>query len=137
MEFCHQDGMGGIASGLLIAATAYLAYVGYNNGSIFQTTVFVGALGGMVHEVLRSNGRFVLPRLDASTQDYYLGGLFGLISGGVAGLLLAQGLPPGVVSTQLIGQAFLAGLGLKSVSEALSAKRPYLARQNPEKQTGQ
>jgi hypothetical protein len=119
-------GPGQVASMLAIGSTVGLAWLCYYYREVFLTAVFVGALGGIVHELAQSNGRFILPHEDEDLQGkgVYLGGLFGLISGGVAGLILAQGLPEGEVSTRLLSEAFLAGLGLKGFAEAVATRRP-------------
>ncbi len=109
-----------IASVFLVLA---LAWAGYAAGSAMFTAVFAGAIGGLVHEIAQSNGQFMLP-YDDGKGNYYLGGLFGLVAGGVAGLLLTQGLGAAAVSEALVSEAFLAGLGLKGFADAVAAKRP-------------
>lgn len=101
-----------------------LGWLSYSRNNLFLTAIFAGALGGIIHEIAQSNGRFIMPHEDPIAKDVYLGGLFGLISGGVAGLILSQGLVEGAVSTRLVSEAFLAGLGLKGFAEAVATKRP-------------
>ncbi len=123
LELSDADGIGAATTAVAIVVAAALAYLNYRDNIVLLTAIFVGALGGIVHELAQSNGSFVLPHRIGN--DYYLGGLFGLVAGGVAGLILAQGFASGTsVSTQLLSESFLAGLGLKGVSEAVSGARP-------------
>jgi hypothetical protein len=121
---------GQIVSVLSIAITAYLAWYAYHKPSSFETAVFVGALGGITHELFQSQGKFMMPQYDKAKGEYYLGGLFGLIEGGVAGLILAQGKPGSLSLFQLLSEAFLAGLALKGVAEAVTPPGPNNPSQN-------
>jgi hypothetical protein len=108
----------------LIAIVAVVVAAGLsavtNHASI--TVVLVGAIGGLVHEIAQSSGKYVLPnlRIDSNncTQDVCLGGLYGLISGGVAGLLLLRGMGQTIVSPQVLSEAFLAGVAVKGITDA-------------------
>ncbi len=67
----------------------------------------------------------IVPKPGKERGDIYLGGLFGLIAGAVAGLLVAQGLPSSsAISNGWLSEFFLAGLGLKGFSEAVATRRP-------------
>ena len=115
---------GQIVSVFSIAITAYLAWYAYHKPSAFETAIFVGALGGITHELFQSQGKFMMPQYDKAKGEYYLGGLFGLIEGGVAGMILAQGNTVNPISIQLLSEAFLAGLALKGVAEAVTPPGP-------------
>ncbi len=114
---------GAIASGAFVLATFIVAIVSYSS-NLFAIVIAMGALGGVVHEVAQSKGTIVFPRPDLN-GDYYLGALYGLVAGGIAGLILAQGVPASAsATTQLVSEAFFAGLGLKGFSEAVTPNRP-------------
>ena len=112
-----------VVSIVSVLGIAVLAWISYAENSVFFTAILVGATGGLVHEIAQSNGRFILPQRDTK-DDWYLGGLFGLVAGGVSGIILVSGLAETPVSTRLIGEAFLAGLGLKGFADAVAAQRP-------------
>jgi hypothetical protein len=102
-----------------IALSTIFAALSFVGGSGALTAIFVGALGGLVYELAQSNGAFFMPTVQ--NGSLYLGGLFGLIGGGVAGVLLAQGLQtPDPVSFVLVSQSFLAGATFKGFSEAVA-----------------
>lgn len=105
-----------------IIAVSVLSWVSFDEGSVLFTAIFVGAMGGLVHEIAQSNGRFMLP--NTKNGEVYLGGLYGLVAGGVAGLLIAQGLATTAVGVGLLSESFLAGLALKGVSDAVAGTRP-------------
>ena len=108
----------------IVIAVVVAAY-GVTSSNVLLTAISVGAVGGLVHEVAQSNGKVIVPKPDEGSGDIYLGGLFGLIAGGVAGLLVAQGLPgSAAVTNSWLSEFFLAGLGLKGFSEAVATKRP-------------
>ncbi len=48
-------------------------------------------LGGLLHELVQSQGKFVLPNT-ADNGNLALGGLVGVITGGIAGVVLYSGL---------------------------------------------
>jgi hypothetical protein len=86
----------------------------------FVVAVFGGALGGLFHEIIQSGGKYILPDLDES-GNFVLGGLIGIITGGVAGLLLYEGLlGPGsvVLDAKLAVGAIVAGLAVKGIADA-------------------
>ncbi len=123
VTFSAKSYAGATATGVFVLATLLIAIAGYSSNP-FATVIAVGAFGGLVHEIAQSKGTIVFPRPDAN-GNYYLGALYGLIAGGVAGLILAQGVPTSAsTTTQLVSEAFLAGLGLKGVSEAVTPNRP-------------
>ena len=115
-----------LASVLSILATVVLAWVSFATNNVLLAPIFLGAMGGMIHEIAQSNGKFILPTRDTD-GNWYLGGLFGLIAGGVAGLLLAQGLKETTVGVGLVSESFLAGLALKGFADAVAATRPQAA----------
>jgi hypothetical protein len=123
IENLHSKEWRGITVTVIaLVTTVFLVSYASRFNDILVAAISCGALGGIVHEVARSNGRFVLPKADHDT--YYLGGLFGLISGGVAGLLLAQGFTGEHVTRSLLVETFLAGLALKGFAEAAATRRP-------------
>jgi len=81
--------------------------------------ICIGAFGGLAHELVQSQGKYMLPAQDG--ENYCLGGLMGLIEGAIAGVLLIQGQTgtPALSQTLLIS-AFLAGLALKGVSDSVN-----------------
>lgn len=90
----------------------------------FIVAIFAGALGGLAHEIVQSGGKYVLPNSDEK-GNFVLGGLIGIITGGVAGLLLYQGFlgtPPIVVDAKLGVGALLAGLAVKGIADAPNPK---------------
>jgi hypothetical protein len=99
-----------------IIITIVFASITYYKNPLLSA-IFVGALGGVVHEIAQSNGRLMFPQ--TTSDGVYLGGLFGLLAGGIAGLILVQGVS-GLASPSLLSEAFLAGLSLKGFSEAVA-----------------
>lgn len=135
---CLKEYDGQIATVLSLAITLVIAVWGYSINDALLTSIAVGALGGLVHEIAQTGGVFMLPGRDATNpSNVYLGGLYGLIAGGIAGLLLAQGANqsaqilaqsnPGI-PTSFLSDAFLAGLGLKGVSEAIADQTQGVAQ---------
>jgi molybdopterin-binding protein len=120
---------GQIVTVFALAATVIIAVLGFNAQNVLVTSIAVAALGGIVHEIAQTNGTFMLPGRDAENpRNVYLGGLYGLIAGGVAGLILVQ-TPNQGLTTALLSEAFLAGLALKSVSEAVADQTAGPAQQ--------
>jgi hypothetical protein len=108
----------------IIVAVILAAYSAIS-GNVLLAAISVGALGGIVHEVAQSNGKVIVPKPGENSGDVYLGGLFGLIAGAMAGLLVAQGLPSSAaITNSWLSEFFLARLGLKGFSEAVATKRP-------------
>lgn len=126
---------GFVVSGLIIffvVGVAYMSYKSYspsNLTTVFRLAISSGALGGLVHEVFQSGGKFAMPQLqqpqnksksqvDSQNASWYLGSISGLLFGAVAGLLLAQNITPPSGAVAFAAQAFFAGLALKGVAEA-------------------
>lgn len=134
---------GFVVSGLIIffvLGVAYMSYKSYSSGNlttVFRLAVSAGALGGLIHEVFQSGGKFAMPQLqqpqneaksqenpqkksevDSPNASWYLGSISGLLFGAVAGLLLAQTITPPSGAVAIAAQAFFAGLALKGVAEA-------------------
>jgi len=86
--------------------------------------VFAGAIGGLLHEIVQSQGKFILPTMD--NGNFCLGGLVGIIIGAIAGFILYQGLSlsSSAVSGMLFSQAFLSGLAAKGVTDAVQPPPP-------------
>ena len=105
--------LGGIALIILASQSA-------RRGWVLGLAVAVGALGGLAHEIAQSGGKILF--FERKLDGIYLGSLAGAILGGVAGLLAIRGLiidPASIPSnTELIYQAFIAGMALKGVTEA-------------------
>lgn len=120
------------------AFAALIIVVAWASQAVNTTILAIsaGAIGGIVHEIFQSNGSITVPsRLPPKTlsgkpaptvagsgdppgTEVYLGSLTGAILGGVAGVLIVAtssqtGLALGLA-------AFMAGLALKGVSEAVS-----------------
>jgi hypothetical protein len=87
----------------------------------FMVALLAGALGGLGHEMVQSQGTFILPNTD-ETGNFCLGGLIGIIIGGTAGLTTYQGLLGGskepTATTALIAAAILAGLAVKGIADS-------------------
>jgi len=82
--------------------------------------ISVGALGGLAHELVQSQGKYMLPASD-DKGNYCLGGLVGLVEGGIAGVILLQGQTTPIANPMsLLISAFLAGLALKGVSDSVN-----------------
>ena len=113
------------ASLIAFALVIIFAALSYEWKHVFLTAVSAGAIGGLAHEIVQSRGTYILPHTD-DTGNFCLGGLFGIISGGLAGLIMYSGLnlTTGIkVSGQLFTEAFLAGLATKGVADAVNPPR--------------
>ena len=108
-----------VASLVAIALIFLLDYISYEGHSVILSVVFSGAIGGLLHEIVQSGGTYMLPKTD-DKGNFCLGGLIGIITGGLAGLILSQGLNLTTLNVQLLVQAFLAGLALKGVADAVN-----------------
>ena len=113
---------------LSIVAVAFFIAVGLVTAYLWPHAFFVaisaGALGGLAHEIVQSGGKYILPTTDA-TGNFCLGGLIGIITGGIAGLLTYQGLLGTVsvtVSAKLAVAALIAGLAVKGIADAPNPK---------------
>ena len=136
---------GFIVSGVVIFFVICLAYFSYKDydvhrwNTVFRLAISAGALGGLIHEISQSGGKFAVPQYQgsintqnssipnpppAANQDgtgaIYLGSLSGVLLGAVAGVLLLQGPTPPQDAVTFGVQAFVAGLALKGVAEALA-----------------
>ena len=110
-----------VASLVVFILLIIFAALSYEGKHVFLTAITAGALGGLAHELVQSKGTYILPHTD-NTGNFCLGGLFGIVSGGLAGLIMYSGLDltAGIkVSGQLFTQAFLAGLAVKGVADAV------------------
>lgn len=93
--------------------------LGYAWQNYLVVAICVGAVGGLVHEIVQSGGKYILPTTD--NGNFMLGGLIGLIDGAIAGLLLMQGQNGPVANPQVFMIAvFFAGLALKGVNDAVN-----------------
>jgi len=117
-EWTRTPNPGQIVTLVALIALFVFAFESYVHlRSVFLTAASVGAIGGLVHEIIQSGGKYVLPSTDQN-QNFCLGGLVGIISGIVAGVVLFEGLSITTVSQQLIALAFTAGVALKGVADA-------------------
>ncbi len=90
----------------------------------FILAISAGALGGLAHEIVQSGGKYILPGTDEK-GNFMLGGLIGIVTGGVAGLLMYQGLmgtAPVNVDMKLVVEALVAGLAVKGIADAPNPK---------------
>jgi hypothetical protein len=111
-----------ITAFLVILAIALVAV--YWSPHAFVLAISAGALGGLAHEIVQSGGKYVLPNSDEK-GNFCLGGLIGIVTGGVAGLLMYQGLmatAPVSVSMSLVVEALVAGLAVKGIADAPNPK---------------
>ena len=97
-----------------------LASLSARHNWVIWLAVSVGGLGGLAHELAQSGGKILF--FERKLDGIYIGSLAGVVLGAAAGLLAVRGLiisPAAQLgSTQLIYEAFLAGLALKGVTEA-------------------
>ncbi len=85
----------------------------------FWVAISAGALGGLVHEMVQSGGKYVLPNTDEN-GDFMLGGLVGLLAGGIAGVLTYEALlgTTPIPFPAIAVTAFLAGAAVKGIADA-------------------
>lgn len=99
---------------------AVLASLSAQRGWLIWLAVSVGGLGGLAHEIAQSGGKIFF--FERKLDGIYIGTLAGAVLGAVAGLLAIRGLivnPEGQLNvTQLIYEAFIAGMAMKGVTEA-------------------
>lgn len=131
----------------LSAVTTSVAVLVVGIGAIIPSILYVqaasaGALGGLVHEIAQSGGKFFF--IQKRKDGLYLGSLTGMVLGSISGLLILQGFLPTsqvcptadipqelesqcqefvdrgqkAANTPLILEMFLAGVALKGISEA-------------------
>jgi len=109
-----------IAIGLGILATVTAKQFAPSSPRVLWLAIAVGGLGGLAHEVAQSRGTILF--VERRVDGFYLGAIAGVMLGAVAGLLAVKGLlinprnAPG--ATELIYDAFIAGLALKGITEA-------------------
>jgi len=109
-----------IAIGLGILATVTAKQFVPSSPRVLWLAIAVGGLGGLAHEVAQSRGTILF--VERREDGIYLGAIAGVMLGAVAGLLAVKGLlinqtnAPG--ATELIYEAFIAGLALKGITEA-------------------
>ncbi|HSK62444.1 MAG TPA: hypothetical protein VK893_01335 [Pyrinomonadaceae bacterium] len=99
-----------------------LASISADRGWVIWLAVSVGGLGGLVHEIAQSGGKIFF--FERKADGFYVGALGGAVLGAAAGLLAVRGFltepnpDPPLNVTQLIYEAFIAGMALKGVTEA-------------------
>jgi hypothetical protein len=110
-----------VGSCIAFALVTILAVWSYESQYVLMTAVWAGAIGGLIHEIVQSQGKFMLPNTD-DKGNLCLGGLIGIISGGVAGLIYYQGLTTitAITIAAVFVGAFIAGLALKGVADAVN-----------------
>lgn len=103
----------GIGLGILASVSAERSWT-------IWLAVSVGGLGGLVHEIAQSGGKIFF--FERKLDGIYIGALAGTILGAVAGLLAIHGFlinhAAPLNPTELIYEAFIAGMALKGVTEA-------------------
>jgi hypothetical protein len=109
-----------MAIGLGILATVTARQFTPSSPRVLWLAIAVGGLGGLAHEVAQSRGTILV--VERRADGIYLGAIGGVALGAVAGLLAVKGLlitPTSQLgATQLIYEAFIAGLALKGITEA-------------------
>jgi uncharacterized protein DUF4257 len=128
---------------VLTAAFGIIAAIGavmsMQSHAVLGLAVSVGALGGLVHEIVQSGGKILF--FQHREDGVYLGSIAGMALGTVAGVLVVRSQLPAVTGvdatpalmTELAYEIFLAGLALKGVSEAAGGNSlaPQAGRQQP------
>ena len=110
----------------IISLITFLVIIGlsvlfYETKYALPMVVFAGAIGGLLHEIVQSQGKFILPTTDDG--NFCLGGLVGIVIGAIAGFILYSGYSATSaisVSGWLFTEAFLAGLAAKGVADAVN-----------------
>jgi len=111
-----------IASVITLVVIIGLAVLFYETKYALPMVVFAGAIGGLMHEIVQSQGKYIVPTTD-DTGNFCLGGLIGVITGVIAGFILYSGYSAtSAVSASgwLFTEAFLAGLAAKGVADAVN-----------------
>jgi hypothetical protein len=115
---------------VLVLLLGLIRYAWIGNWKV-TLAISLGALGGLLHEFAQSHGSIFMPGKQAD-KEFYVGSLGGVLVGAIAGILAIQsilttapseGTPTGVGSAfayALAFSAFVAGLGLKGVAEAVT-----------------
>jgi hypothetical protein len=90
----------------------------------------LGALGGLVHEFFQSGGKILF--FERKPDGIYLGSLAGMVMGAVAALAIARTFESGTTSLEMLGyEAFMAGVGLKGLTEASAGQATSPATNTP------
>jgi hypothetical protein len=98
-----------------------LLFYGLTKNNLWIAAICLGAIGGLVHELAQSSGKFMLPGMDGN--NFVLGGLMGIVDGAIAGVLLMQGQSSPITNPiPFYVTVFLAGLALKGVNDAIQPK---------------
>lgn len=101
-------------------ALAIFAFISFHNSWKVCLALSLGALGGLIHEMVQSGGKILF--FERKLDGFYMGGVAGMILGAVAGLLSVHGLLDEPSMYEIGYQTFLAGLGLKGIVEAASSQ---------------
>jgi hypothetical protein len=114
-----------IVTVVLLIALIVLAWLSYDNDWKLGLALSVGGVGGLIHEIAQSGGKFLL--VQKKEDGLYLGSYSGVILGAVAGILTLRGLLNGdgadaTNNLKVVIEVFLAGLALKGVVEAAGGK---------------
>ena len=122
-RFSDQDkqnwSVGGTAATAVALIIAFALIYAYDNSKWQIAAILIGALGGLTHEIAQSQGKFALPNWDKN-NNYCLGSLFGFIEGIIAALVILSAQTSSAPAFPLFYvTSFLAGLGLKGVSDAI------------------
>ena len=118
----YGPGAAQAASLIIFAVIVGLSVLSYETKYVLPMVVFAGAIGGLLHEIVQSQGKYILPNTD-TTGNFCLGGLIGIISGVVAGFILYSAFSATSavsVSGSLFTEAFLGGLAAKGVADAIN-----------------
>ena len=114
---------GSVGTVISIVLVVGLVGYGYSVQNWLIVGICVGAIGGLVHEIAQSHGKYMIPTTDES-GNFMLGGLMGLIDGGIAGLLVMQGQNSPPTNPQFFFiSVFFAGLALKGVNDAINPSK--------------
>lgn len=109
-----------VATAIAFALISGVGAVAYLLKDVAISAILAGAVGRLLHEIVQSGGKYVLPNTD-DKGNFCLGGLIGMVTGGLAGLIYYAGLSATAgMSAQLVIQAFLAGLAVKGVADAVN-----------------
>ena len=88
--------------------------------AVLFLAAFVGALGGVIHEIAQSRGKILF--FEKHGDGLYLGSLAGMVLGAAAGIIAVRGFLAGTGATigavEIGYESFVAGLALKGITEA-------------------
>lgn len=130
-----------ITVGLSLAFIA-TAWISYAQQVPFVLALSLGCIGGLFHELFQSGGKMLF--FTKKEDGLYLGALTGMLLGGVSGSLAARGVSADAAQLQALAyEAFLAGVGLKGLTEAAAGTavsvanvgQPEIAKSLPEAPT--